>query len=262
MTLEAVELDHLAVAAEHLDDLLHRYAGDLAGTWWSGGGEVGFTARQFAWSSGPRLETIAPVAVEVVDFLRRYLDRHGPGPHHLTFKVPDVEGVVDAVTAAGYPITGLSLDVPGVEELFVAPAHALGTVVQLVGPRGRGIGPPDHWPSARVGRPADFLHVGHEVASTEEALALYQGLLGAEMVGRGTGAAGGWVEVGWPAGGRIRVIEVPGERLGGRRGRIAHAAFAVADPGGVAGAQPTGDGSWAVPTEANHGVRLVLTEPG
>ena len=88
MTTAAV-LDHVAVAAERQRELWPRYAGDLAGKWVAGDDaadyEIGFLAAQVAFANGMKVEMLEPFAVEVNDFLRRFLDRSGPGPHHLTF---------------------------------------------------------------------------------------------------------------------------------------------------------------------------------
>ena len=85
-----IDLDHVAVAAERQSDAWPRYAGDLAGEWMAGGFTIGFASAQLRFANGMRIEVLRPHEVERNDFLRRFLDRNGPGPHHLTFKVTDI----------------------------------------------------------------------------------------------------------------------------------------------------------------------------
>lgn len=253
------QLDHVAVAAEAVDDLLARYAGDLGGRWYAGGGEVGFTAHQYTWAGGAKLETISPVNIEVDDFLRRFLDKSGPGPHHLTYRVDALVPAMAAVTDAGYRVVGVQLDVPGVEQCFLHPKDGLGTVVQLIEPRGPFEMPaPANWPAPRVA-PARLVHVAHAVASLADGRRLHGDLLGGREVDRGHDGQGPWVDLEWSDGGRIRLLERAAETLGGRDGRIDHIAFSVARPGEIAGAVPEGDG-WVVPAAANHGARLHLRD--
>ena len=98
-----VDLDHIAVAVEHHADAWPCYAADLGGTWYAAGPGYGFNWAQLAFANGMRLEVLEPADVEHDDFLRRFLDRNGPGPHHLTFKVGDITQALEAATAAGYP---------------------------------------------------------------------------------------------------------------------------------------------------------------
>src|SRR3982074_315909 len=52
LMIERIDLDHVAVAAERLDDLWPRYAGDLAGAWAGGGVTPGFASAQVAFANG------------------------------------------------------------------------------------------------------------------------------------------------------------------------------------------------------------------
>lgn len=260
--IAGAELDHVAVAAEAVDDLLARYAGDLGGRWWAGGGEVGFTAHQYRWAAGAKLETISPVNIEVDDFLRRFLDKSGPGPHHLTFRVDGLVPAIEQVTAAGYRVVGVQLDVPGVEQCFVHPKDGLGTVIQLIEPRGPfDMATPANWPAPRVPA-ARLLYVAHAVVSMADGLRLYGDLLGGRPVGRGHEGDQEWIELGWPAGGRLRLVELPVTEAAGRAGRIDHIAFAVDRPAEIAGVEWRPAHGWVLPGAANHGTRLRLAEAG
>ena len=79
--LKTTDLDHVAVASESGWDNLWRYAGDLGGRWAGGMISVGFHFCQVAFANDVRIEILEPRNVEEFDFLRRFLDRNGPGPH-------------------------------------------------------------------------------------------------------------------------------------------------------------------------------------
>jgi len=251
-------LDHVAVAAERQDDLWPRYAGELAGRWLGGGWTVGFGSAQVAYANGMKLEALEPHQWERNDFLRRFLDRNGPGPHHLTFKVPDINQALETATAHGFTPIGVDLRDPDWKESFLHPKDATGVVVQIAwsagdwsGQRREGLPPP------RTAAPAALLHVAHRVASMRAGRRLFEGLLGGAPVADGDG----WVELAWPGGGRVRLLE-GGAALDGRPGRISHLAFACQRPEELSDAVPTGDGTYVVEAGHNHGTGLVLWPEG
>lgn len=64
-------------------------------------------------------------------FLRRFLDRHGAGPHHLTFTVPDVERAIERVERLGLTVVRTDLAHPPWRETFILPDAVHGVVIQL-----------------------------------------------------------------------------------------------------------------------------------
>jgi methylmalonyl-CoA/ethylmalonyl-CoA epimerase len=252
----ATDLDHVAVAFERSDDAWPRYGGDLPAEWVGGGVSPGFSSAQVRYANGMKVEALAPYRPEENDFLARFLDRSGPGPHHLTFKVPDIEAAIADARHRGYEPVGIDLDNPGWKEAFIHPKQACGIVVQLAQSAGDWDEPgPSPLPDPRVPELAVLQHIVHLVADEEEAMVLFAGLLEGVPEGK---------DLRWPGGGRIHVRPAePGtaeeDWLGDRRGRLHHLAFAVADPAGVPGAVPMGNGRYEVPPVANHGTRLVLS---
>ena len=97
----AVVLDHVAVAVEHWADAWPRYVHQLGGNWHSGGVNSGFSPAQLAYANGAKVEVLQPWEPENNAFLRRFLDHSGPGPHHLTFKVPDIEAALERGAGRG-----------------------------------------------------------------------------------------------------------------------------------------------------------------
>jgi catechol 2,3-dioxygenase-like lactoylglutathione lyase family enzyme len=259
----AADLDHVAVAVERWTDAWPRYLGDLGGQWMAGGRGPGFAPAQMRFPHPERamkVEVLEPNQPELNDFLRRFLDASGPGPHHLTFKVPDLEAAIDVMRDQGYEPIGIDLRDPGWKESFLHPKQACGIVVQVAQAAGE---MPTEVPvppfESRVARPASLVEVVLLVPDLAPATDLFEGLLG----GRRANGDGSDVVLDWPAGGRIRLTRPAdgspeADWLGSRPGRLGHLVFELDDPGAVPDAEPAGDGTYELPAPANLGVRLVL----
>lgn len=248
--IDGIDLDHVALAAERHRDLWPRYAGDLGGQFKGGGVAFGFAPAQMAFANGMRLEILRPYEVERNDFLRRFLDRSGPGPHHITFKVKDIEAALREVEAAGFHPIGVDLRDWRWKESFIHPKEAHGIVVQIAQAAGDFEGDAGHadLPPPRTQTPASFDRIVHGVPSIDDARPLFVDLLAGAV--RETGE--GWVELAWPGPGRIRLVERPGPP------RLQHLEFTCERPEELTGARDAGDGTWVVEPEDNLGTRLVL----
>jgi methylmalonyl-CoA/ethylmalonyl-CoA epimerase len=251
-----IHLDHVAVAMEDRRAGRLRYASELGGEWVGGGADPGFWSEQVKYANGMKVEILEPLNVEANDFLRRFLDRNGPGPHHLTFKVADIVGALALVEAAGYRPVSVNLGNPGWKEAFLHPKDAPGVVVQLAQSDDSGdwgVPLPDDYPTVAV-PPATLERVTHAVATLDVGLALFRDLLAGEEIGRDADEAGRWVDLAWPGAGRIRLIEPSSpssplaDWIGDRAGRVHHLAFAV----------PGETGRREVTPDDNLGVRLLL----
>ena len=254
------KLDHLAVAAESWDELWPRYRGDLGGVWVAGGPDWGFSSAQVRYANGMKIEALAPDNWERNDFLRRFLDHRGPGPHHMTFKVPDIEAALAATEARGYRPVGVNLTSDEWKEAFLHPKDAPGVVIQLAQSAGEWESPaPPGFPEARV-EPASLRYVGHAVARFAAGTGLFGELLNGDETDRGHDDLldADWIEYAWSSGGVVRLFEMPAW-LGDDAGRLHHVAFTTRDAQAVADSKPTGDGRYEVPPEANLGTRLLLT---
>jgi methylmalonyl-CoA/ethylmalonyl-CoA epimerase len=276
-----VVLDHVAHAVPRWQDAWRRYAVDLGATWSSGGESIGFAPAQLRFGNTARIELLMPHDTGRIDFLARFLAQHGPGPHHLTFKVPDLGDALSRARDAGYEPVGEDRSDPFWKEAFLHPKQATGIVVQLAeAPAGWDTPPPPDFPTDRRPRrdgsgpveAASLERAVHAVADLDEATALFVGLLGGEQVDVGADPGGRWVDLSWggplllrlmtpvagPSGGEGSGLA---EWIGSRRGRLHHLAFSAEEPSALVGARPLGGNGtrFEIPPEENLGLRLVLT---
>ncbi len=90
---------------------------------------------RFRWAqydfgqSASRLELIAPEAEG--SFLTQFLDEHGPGLHHVTLEVADIDAVVEALEKEGVDVVEYE-EFDDWTEAFLSPANPTGTLFQLM----------------------------------------------------------------------------------------------------------------------------------
>lgn len=247
MPVTQAVLDHLAVAAETWEQLWPRYRVELGGTWVSGDRSpgAGFGPAQLRFANGMKIELLQPVRPEDNDFLRRFLDGRGPGPHHITFKVPDIVAKLAEVEEAGYRPVGVDLRDPNWKEAFIHPKDGPGIVVQLAEAGEEWASPPpDGFPDTTAA-PAAFEYLAIGAADFDRARSLFCDLLDAAVTGKAHDERYGfdYVELSWPSGGVIRLFEADSSGLH-------HACFRAAGASG----EPVD-----VAAEVNLGVRLSLS---
>lgn len=215
----------MALATRDVSEPLRVLVGELGATVLSGGQMPGFRPMQVRVgdaSRGMTVELLEPWETAANDFLARFLDRHGDGPHHLTFKADDFDATLEAVRATGREPVGVSRTDPWWFEAFILPRDAFGTVVQIAHmPPGEGFrarfdrarahGPdamPEWWP-APPPRAADAVALRQVVLRGDDpkgARAFFADLLGGELTGDGPG----FVELRWPGGAQLRLEEHDG----------------------------------------------------
>jgi hypothetical protein len=240
------KFDHLAVGVERWRDGFPRFAGQFGGRW-SGGGETDeFRPCQLIYGHDMRIELIAP-GPSGDGFMRRFLDRSGPGAHHITFKVPSLDDTLAELSERGVSTLGGRVDTPEWREAFLHPKQAgLGTLLQvaqtneprvatLMGPQPT----PPGFPETQAAQ-AEIAWIGLSVESAAAARELLTEVLHGEAAASGRG----WARLQWGTGHTLVVRDAsagPGV-LGlwpeGRLG-VAHVVFGPAglDPGAVEGGE-------------------------
>ena len=255
---DRIVLDHVAHAADSHDLLLPRYAGDLGARYRGHGEGFGFSPMQIGFANGATLELLRPHQEDRNPFLRRFLDKRGPGLHHATFKVPDIRATMATLDAAGFPLVDVNLEWEDWQEAFVHPKAAFGFLVQIAQATSHmpAASPPGYPDAARR---AALVRLALAVASIDAGLVLYRDLLSGRVVDEGDAGDGRWVDIDHDGKQVVRLWQPDDASvLGEAAGRADHLAFRVDDPSVIAGAERTSDGGWHVPAAANHGARLVL----
>ncbi len=79
--------------------------------------------------SRTRIEVLEPISND--SFLVRFLQRRGPGLHHLTFEVEDVEEAAKAISAFGIEPWGGVREDDGWAETFIHPKDSGGVLIQF-----------------------------------------------------------------------------------------------------------------------------------
>jgi methylmalonyl-CoA/ethylmalonyl-CoA epimerase len=128
-TSPRVQFDHIAIALSRMPDALAFLVGQLGGIPAYGFSSEAFRFGQWRFRNDARIEILEPRGEN--GFLHRFLDQHGPGVHHVTFKVPSLRAACDGAEAAGYTVLGYDDSDPRWGEAFLHPRQALGIVVQL-----------------------------------------------------------------------------------------------------------------------------------
>jgi methylmalonyl-CoA/ethylmalonyl-CoA epimerase len=127
-----LSLDHIAIAVDDLEAAIRRFADDLglelAGT---EDVETARTSTAFLPVSGTRIELVHPLRGEGP--IARYLEKRGPGLHHLCFRVDDLDVEMERLRDLGYQFV---TDVPkpgahGSKVAFVHPRSTGGVLIEL-----------------------------------------------------------------------------------------------------------------------------------
>jgi len=223
------DLDHVALATRDAGPAVGTLA-ELGGLVLFGGQAVGFRPMQVLLGdeqAGMRIELLEPWNVTKNDFLERFLVRHGDGPHHLTFKVDDLDETLGRLRTAGYTPVNVDRSDPDWQEAFLLPSEAHGTVVQVAQTvhtfateseflehvrRHGADGHPKWWPDPPPAgtRRAVLKRVVMRTSSIDTGIAFFAGLLGGDVEWSDDGAA----DLVWPGGSRIRFEARKGEAPG------------------------------------------------
>jgi hypothetical protein len=201
----SVYFDHLAVGVRSWPDGFRRFAAELGGQWSHGGDAGEFAPCQLMFRPGINVELIAPGSVGD-GFMHRFIDRSGPGPHHITFKVSSLEAALEEISALGIGVLDGHNRHPYWQEAFLHPKQCgIGTLLQLVqSDDAQVLGlartpPPDTFPvePGPAGKPArSVAWVGLTVESVGRARELFTRALHGAVAEDGPG----WLRITWGPG--------------------------------------------------------------
>lgn len=180
----------------------------LGGRWWHGGDAGEYAPCQLTYPTGIKLELISPGSAGD-GFMRRFLDARGPGPHHLTFNVADIEATLAAFVALRIEPLGRVRMGDFREEAFLHPkTTGIGTLLQVVQMDESYLAtfdppPPAGFPEPAASQPASFAWIGLTVESVHTADALFLEILDATLASTGAD----WRLYDWGPGRRLMVRE-------------------------------------------------------
>jgi len=205
--MSGILFDHVAIAMARIAAAPAFLVGELGGVPHDGAASPEFTFGQWRFAGGGRIEVLEPRGEG--GFLHRFLAQHGPGIHHVTFKVPSLRQACDHAEAHGYTIVGYRDSNPGWGEAFLHPKQALGIVVQLaqskasIGEEGR-----RSWqaPPGPATPPPSVTLLGLRLTARSRERARAQ--WGSVLEGQGADDASGELVYRWPGSPMRLVVEI------------------------------------------------------
>jgi methylmalonyl-CoA/ethylmalonyl-CoA epimerase len=128
-----MKIDHLAIAVADLEAALAFYRDALGleveriEALASEGVRVAFLPLQ----SGARIELVQPTQEDTG--IARWMNKHGPGMHHVCLAVPDIESALRRLAACGCELINPQpiIREDGTRYAFVHPRSAFGVLVEL-----------------------------------------------------------------------------------------------------------------------------------
>ena len=131
--METMKIDHIGIAVRSIDDALELYR-DCLGLEVVQRTVVEHECVEAAVlpAGGGRVELLQPTSDESV--IARFLDRRGPGVHHVAVEVDDLETAVAAVRDSGRKLVvdRIQTGAEGYRYVFVHPSGTGGVLLELV----------------------------------------------------------------------------------------------------------------------------------
>jgi methylmalonyl-CoA/ethylmalonyl-CoA epimerase len=130
--VSAPRFDHVAIATWSIADALVLFQDVLGGEFLRGGDDERLLIRtlQLKLPPGVKIELMEPTSEE--SYLSAFLEKHGPGFHHVTLIFDDVEKVIPILDEKGFDTVDTDLHDPQWRETFIRPSKGFGTLLQLV----------------------------------------------------------------------------------------------------------------------------------
>lgn len=134
------EFDHVGLAVDDLGKMIGLFTDLLGGSLVSGGLEpdTGLRTAQVSFPGGGKVELLEPTQDGPV---RDFVASRGPGVHHLTVLVDDIDATIARLETAGFRTVGRDEPSSMWHEVYIHPRDAAGCLIQLVR-SGAGYGEP------------------------------------------------------------------------------------------------------------------------
>ena len=132
MKVEGAKLEHVGVAVKSIAEAKRFYEDALGLTL---GGEEVLAERglrlAFFDAGGVKIELLEGLGDDPIS---KFIEKRGPGIHHLCFKVDDIAAAAAALRADGYEfVTEAPYEgAPGSRVIFMKPASAFGVLIELM----------------------------------------------------------------------------------------------------------------------------------
>lgn len=127
-----IRYDHIGLAVRSIERAMVLYHDVFGGRFLSGGDDMALGMRtvQLKLPGDLKIELLEPHDED--SYIAAFLDRHGEGFHHATVLVPDVEVMIDELTANGFELVDTDLSADTWRETFIRPKSGLGCLIQVV----------------------------------------------------------------------------------------------------------------------------------
>jgi methylmalonyl-CoA/ethylmalonyl-CoA epimerase len=125
-------IDHIAIAVKSIREAFSLFV-DVFGAEFICGADddrLGIRTIQLRLPPGVKIELMEPINED--SYLERYLNKHGPGFHHMTTFVPDIEQVIPELEERGFDVVDTDVSDPAWRETYVRPRRGFGTLLQIV----------------------------------------------------------------------------------------------------------------------------------
>lgn len=123
-------VDHVAIAMPSIEASLPLFV-DVFGCEYVAGGDdarLGIRTIQLRFAQ-TKIELMQPLRPD--SYLQRYLDKHGPGLHHVTIFVDDLQDAIAALEQRGLEVVDTRAEPPWMET-YIRPSSAFGALFQVV----------------------------------------------------------------------------------------------------------------------------------
>src|SRR6188472_3756682 len=107
--MASFELDHVAVAVREIRPALRLFRDGLGGEYLMGADQDTWRWLQLRFPGGGKIELLEPLGE---GFLSQFLEKHGEGLHHITFKTDDIHAAIAHLEGLGMELVDKSLDDP------------------------------------------------------------------------------------------------------------------------------------------------------